>query len=239
MKRALLTLALIVALPQFALAFSWDSKYDSAFRDKITENWNSPAGTGNVTAAFSVSADGAVTNLHVRDESGQAPPAEFIKKLILSKQPFAPPPKLYDGKHEVWMNFKWAPNIHSASGPYFDSSVPDAVKVRLGLQSVPFINLIGQKLSGSAQKATVPGKATVYLKLKKDNGAIEKIFIVTEPKNPAAEKEAYAIAQRAHPFGPVDAAYAAAPYFKVNMDWGANYQSSSAFDIKKPPAWLK
>lgn len=212
-----------------------DSIYDKSFREKITSDWNAP-GTGNVDVAFNITQDGKVTNILAHDSSGQAPPTEFIKRLIVSKQPYAPLPPLYSSRKTVWMNINWAEKGHSTSGPYFYATLPSYIKKGLGLESIPFESKLGGKISDSAQRSTIEGSATVYLKLQMNNGAISKIFIVTEPKNPAIEKEAYAIVQRAHPFGPVPAGET---YYKVNMKWGKNLQSSSPFVVKNPPAWLK
>ncbi len=213
-----------------------EDDYQDKFRRRFMDDWNAP-GSGKVHASFKVSANGAIGAVSVKDKNHSKSAEDYVRQRITSMKTVGTLPPGFRNKPNVWMYFDWSKDANAVSGPYFDEQLPDFVSYDLGIKVKPYDSIMVDKLMGALAKQAGSGSAIVFLKLKQ-NGAIEKIFVKTDPPNPTYERAAYAVVGRAHPFGPLPAGVMKNPYFRCWVNWGSS-AGASAEQLDDPPKWLR
>ncbi len=213
-----------------------EADYQHNFRERLMDSWN-PPGSGKVHAAFKVSASGGIGTVSAKDEKHSKAAEDYVRQRIMALKTVGNLPPGFKTKPHVWMYFDWSSNAKAISGPYFEDQFPDFISYDLGFKKKPYDGIIVDKLMNALKNQTDTGSAVVFLKLK-PNGAIEKIFVKTDPPNPNYEKKAYDVVGRAHPFGPLPPAIAKNPYFRCWVNWGPS-AGASAGQLDDPPKWLK
>jgi hypothetical protein len=216
--------------------------YQARVRDSLRAKLTSTSSEEiDVNACFKVAPDGTIQLLAVKDKAGRKSAEQLVTNLFQKVQKIEPLPVNLQAKSFAWMAFiarKGDAGI-AISGPYFDKSIPKWLSYQLGLEQRPYDLIVIDKIMKTLDaKKTGSGKAKVYLKLGQ-NGVIQKIFVRTAPKDAAAEKIAYDVVSRSHPFGAFPDKYSKAPYFELFLGWSPDGNCSGFNHLAKPPDWLK
>lgn len=182
-----------------------------------------------------LSPKGQVTDLLVQASTPQEAAQKQIQELLARTQPFPPPPAPYDSQPCVWIEFDWDGHNQFVSGPYFDESGLDQIRLVVGKLTHPYDGAIMCKLMKAFDRSPDEGEALAYMKLLPD-GKIAKVFLTTTPVS--SQKFAYDRICKASPFGQVPASLYYKPYFQMRIRWGTKL-SVHAIHLAGAPIWLQ